>query len=152
MRFDGKVALVTGAGSGIGRALVRRFVADGAAVVAVDIVEAALQAVVKELQEQGGKAVGCIANVADEADIQRMLHTATSTYGRLDILCNNAGIMDSMTPAADVSPELWNRVLAVNLTGPFLASRHAIPIMLQQGCAEAVPGRLIQPLSMELSA
>jgi NAD(P)-dependent dehydrogenase (short-subunit alcohol dehydrogenase family) len=133
MRFDGQVALVTGAGSGIGRALVRRFVADGASVVAVDIVEAALQAVVKELQDQGGKAVGCVANIADEADTQRMLHTATSTYGRLDILCNNAGIMDAMTPAADVSLELWNRILAVNLTGPFLASRHAIPIMLEQG-------------------
>ncbi len=58
---------------------------------------------------------------------------ATSTYGRLDILCNNAGIMDLMTPAADVPLALWDRVLAVNLTGPFLACRRAIPLMLQQG-------------------
>jgi NAD(P)-dependent dehydrogenase (short-subunit alcohol dehydrogenase family) len=62
-----------------------------------------------------------------------MLETATSTYGRLDILCNNAGIMDLMTPAADVPLALWDRVLAVNLTGPFLACRRAIPLMLQQG-------------------
>lgn len=133
MRFDGQVALVTGAGSGIGRALVQRFVAEGASVVAVDIVEAPLHALVKELQEQGGKAVGCVANVASETDTQRMLDIAVSTYGRLDILCNNAGIMDSMTPAADVSLELWNRVLAINLTGPFLACRLALPIMLEQG-------------------
>ena len=132
-RFTGKVALVTGAGSGIGRALVQRFVAEGAAVVAVDIVEAPLQKVVEELQGQEGKVTACVANVAADTDVERMLTTATSTYGRLDILCNNAGIMDHMTPAADTSLELWDRILAVNLTGPFLACRRAIPIMLAQG-------------------
>src|SRR5260370_40217172 len=102
MRFDGQVALVPGAGSGIGRALVQRFVAEGASVVAADIVEAPLHALVKELQEQGGKAVGCVANVASETDTQRMLDTAVSTYRRLGILCNNAGLMDSMTRSAHV--------------------------------------------------
>jgi NAD(P)-dependent dehydrogenase (short-subunit alcohol dehydrogenase family) len=133
MRFDKQVALVTGAASGIGRSLIQRFVAEGASVVAVDIVEEALQKVVAELQGQGGKVTGCVANVASDADVTRMLGTATSTFGRLDILCNNAGIMDLMTPAADVPPELWDRVIAINLTGPFLACRQAIPLMLEQG-------------------
>src|SRR5215471_14437389 len=133
MRFENQVALVTGAASGIGRALVRQLVTERAAVVAVDLVEEALQQVVSELQAQGGKATVCVANIAVDDDVKRMLETATSTYGRLDILCNNAGIMDLMTPAADVPLELWDRVLAVNLTGPFLACRRAIPIMLAQG-------------------
>lgn len=133
MRFEKQVALVTGAASGIGRALVQRFVAEGAAVVAVDIVEAPLQALVTELEQQGAKITGRTANVAADADVEAMLNAAISTFGRLDILCNNAGIMDLMTPAADASLELWERVLAVNLNGPFLACRRAIPLFLEQG-------------------
>ncbi|EFH83999.1 SDR family NAD(P)-dependent oxidoreductase [Ktedonobacter racemifer] len=133
MSFEQQVALVTGAASGIGRALVQRLVTEGAAVVAVDIVEAPLQALVAELREQGATITGCTANVASESDVDAMLNTATSTFGRLDILCNNAGIMDLMTPAAEVSLDLWERVLAVNLNGPFLACRRAIPLFLEQG-------------------
>src|SRR3989440_1943673 len=133
MRFENQGALVTGAASGIGRALVRQLIAEGAAVVAVDIVEEALQQVITAWQAQGGKATGCVANISADDDVKRMLETATSMYGRLDILCNNAGIMDLMTPTADVPLALWDRVLAVNLTGPFLASRRAIPLMLEQG-------------------
>jgi NAD(P)-dependent dehydrogenase (short-subunit alcohol dehydrogenase family) len=102
-------------------------------VVAVDIVEASLQALVKELREQGAAITGCRANVASDSDVEAMLTSATSVFGRLDILCNNAGIMDLMTPAAEVSLELWERVLSVNLSGPFLACRRAIPLFLEQG-------------------
>ena len=133
MRFDSQVALVTGAGSGIGRALVNLFAREGASVVAVDLVEEPLRRVVAELEAAGGKATPCVANVAVDSDVERMLATAISTYGRLDILCNNAGIMDAMIPAADVPLDMWERVLAVNLNGPFLACRRAIPIMLAQG-------------------
>jgi NAD(P)-dependent dehydrogenase (short-subunit alcohol dehydrogenase family) len=133
MRFAQQVALVTGAASGIGRALVQRLAAEGAAVVAVDIVEAPLQQFVSELLAQGAKATGCVADVSSDSDVERMLATATSTYGRLDILCNNAGIMDMITPAAEVPLALWERVLSINLNGPFLACRRAIPIMLEQG-------------------
>lgn len=133
MRFENQVALVTGAASGIGRALAQQLAAEGAAVVAVDITEEALHRLVAELQAQGGKATSCVANISADAEVERMLATATSTYGRLDVLCNNAGIMDLMMPAADVPLALWERVLGVNLTGPFLACRRAIPIMLEQG-------------------
>jgi NAD(P)-dependent dehydrogenase (short-subunit alcohol dehydrogenase family) len=133
MRFEHQVALVTGAASGIGRALVQRLVAEGAAVVAVDIMEAPLEALVADLREQGARITGCIANVASDPDVETMLNTATSTYGRLDILCNNAGIPDLLMPAAEVPLDLWERVLAVNLNGPFLACRRAIPLFLEQG-------------------
>ncbi|WP_376794421.1 glucose 1-dehydrogenase [Thermogemmatispora sp.] len=133
MRFEQQVAVVTGAASGIGRALVQRLTREGAAVVAVDIVEEPLQALAAELQEQGARLRACTADVASESGVETMLTTAISTYGRLDILCNNAGIMDLMTPAAEVPLELWERVLAVNLYGPFLACRRAIPIFLEQG-------------------
>ncbi|MBX5449630.1 SDR family NAD(P)-dependent oxidoreductase [Thermogemmatispora sp.] len=132
-RFEQQVAVVTGAASGIGRALVQRLTSEGAAVVAVDIVEEPLQALVMELQGQGASICACRTDVASESGVEAMLTTATSTYGRLDILCNNAGIMDLMTPAAEVPLELWERVLAVNLYGPFLACRRAIPIFLEQG-------------------
>ncbi|HET8844211.1 MAG TPA: SDR family oxidoreductase [Ktedonobacteraceae bacterium] len=133
MRLEQQVALVTGAASGIGRALVQRFVAEGAAVVAVDIVETPLRALVEELEQQGAKVTGCVANVASDEEVASMLATTTSTYGRLDILCNNAGIMDLMLPAADIPLDLWERVLSVNLNGPFLACRRAIPLFLEQG-------------------
>src|SRR3982750_248191 len=132
MRFENQVALVTGGGSGIGKALVEQFVREGAAVIAVDIVEEPLKKVIEELQAQGGKVTGCVANVASDSDVERMISTAISNYGKLDILCKNAGIMDLMTPAGDVPLELWERVLSVNLTGPFLACRRAIPLMVSQ--------------------
>jgi len=133
MRFEQQVALVTGAASGIGRALVQRLVAEGAAVVAVDIMEASLQTLVADLQAQGARITGCSANVAKESDVETMLNMATSTFGRLDILCNNAGISDLVMPAAEVPLDLWERVLSVNLYGPFLACRRAIPSFLEQG-------------------
>jgi NAD(P)-dependent dehydrogenase (short-subunit alcohol dehydrogenase family) len=138
MRFENQVALVTGAASGIGRSLVKQLAAEGASVVAVDMSEEALHKVVAEIQAHGGKAIACVSNVAVQADVERMLNTAITAYGRLDILCNNAGIMDLMTPAADVPLDLWDRVIAVNLTGPFLACRLAIPLMLAHGGGKIV--------------
>jgi len=133
MKLENKVAVVTGAASGIGKAIAVQFAKEGAAVVASDIVSDALDAVVSEINADGGKAVGLKVNVALESDIAAMVETGMKDFGRIDILCNNAGVLDGMVPVADVTDELWERVIGVNLNGPFWACRKVIPIMLEQG-------------------
>jgi len=133
MRLKGKVAVITGAGSGMGREMAKLFAAEGAKVVAADIVPTGIEQVVGEIRSAGGTATAVVANVAVQDDVDAMIDTAVKEYGRLDILVNNAGIMDRATPVADVSNDLWNRVMAVNLNGPFYACRKAVPIMLGQG-------------------
>lgn len=133
MRLKDKVAVITGAGSGIGRAMATLFAAEGARVVVADIVTDRVDETVSAIQATGGTATGIHVNVASEADIEKLLTTATATYGRIDILCNNAGIMDRMTPVGDMTDDLWERVLRINLTGPMMAMRRAIPMMIAQG-------------------
>ena len=132
MKLQGKVALVTGAGSGMGRAMAQLFAAEGARVVVDDVLPERVEAVVEEIGSSGGEAVGAVADVSKQEDVEKMVATALE-LGRLDILVNNAGVMDRMTPAAEVGDELWRRVMAVNLDGPFYACRAAIPKMLEQG-------------------
>ena len=132
MKLQGKVALVTGAGSGMGRAMAQLFAAEGARVVVADVLPERVEAVVEEIGSSGGEAVGAVADVSKQEDVEKMVATALE-LGRLDILVNNAGVMDRMTPAAEVGDELWRRVMAVNLDGPFYACRAAIPKMLEQG-------------------
>ncbi|MCL8206971.1 MAG: glucose 1-dehydrogenase [Actinomycetia bacterium] len=133
MRLGDRVAVITGAASGMGRAMAVRFAEEGARVVAADVVEDKLQDVVQAIQADGGRAVAVVADVAVRADVERMIDVAVEAFGTLDILVNNAGIMDGMVPAHEVSDELWDRVLAVNVTGPMRAIRKALPIMMQQG-------------------
>ncbi len=132
-RLAEKVVIITGAGSGIGRAMAMLFAQEGAKVVVADIVQERVTEVVEAIKQAGGVATGMVVNVAAEDDINRMVDETVATYGRLDILCNNAGVMDRMMAVHEVSDELWNRVLSINLTGPFMACRKAIPIMRQQG-------------------
>jgi NAD(P)-dependent dehydrogenase (short-subunit alcohol dehydrogenase family) len=133
MKLKDKVALVTGAASGIGKAIAIEFAKEGASVVATDIIPVALDAVVSGINAAGGKAVGLIVNVARESDIAAMVDAGLKNFGRIDILCNNAGVLDGMMPVAEVTDELWDRILRINLTGPFLACRKVVPIMLEQG-------------------
>ncbi|EPZ42264.1 SDR family NAD(P)-dependent oxidoreductase [Alicyclobacillus acidoterrestris] len=133
MKLHNKVAVVTGAGSGMGKEIVKLFSQEGAKVVLADIVENGLNEVVNEIKGLGGTAIGVVANVAKEEDIQNLIDTAVNEFGSIDILVNNAGIMDKMTAAADVTDELWERVFAVNVTGPMRAIRKALPIMTKQG-------------------
>ena len=133
MRFENKVVVVTGAGSGIGKATASSFAAEGAMVVAGEIDGARLDSLVSELSSKGTKIIGVQGNVAKVEDCNKLIDTAKTEFGRLDVLVNNAGIMDRFLPVAEVDDELWNRVLSVNLFGQMYTMRRAIPIMIEQG-------------------
>jgi NAD(P)-dependent dehydrogenase (short-subunit alcohol dehydrogenase family) len=133
MNLQNKVAIVTGAGSGMGKAIAEFYAKEGAKVIAADINLDTVNAVVAAIIAEGGIAKAIIANVAKEKDVQDMIDIAVSTYGTLDILVNNAGIMDNFVPAAEVTDELWEKVFAVNVTGPMRAIRKVLPIFIQKG-------------------
>jgi NAD(P)-dependent dehydrogenase (short-subunit alcohol dehydrogenase family) len=130
MQIKDKVAVVTGAGSGIGLAIARLFVAEGAKVVAVDWHEAAIEAAVRDI---GGGIIGMTGNVAEEADCVAMIDRAIAEFGRIDILVNNAGVMDLFASVAEVDNATWRRCMSVNVDGPMYAMRRAVPLMLAQG-------------------
>lgn len=129
MGLADKVVVVTGAGSGMGQAMVQEFVAKGARVAAVDIDGDKCQATVGSLDDPR-RALAVEADVADPDSVRRCVDTVLESVGRIDVLCNNAGVLDSYRPAHEVPLEEWTRVIAVNLTGPFLMSRAVIPDML----------------------
>jgi len=133
MKLQNKVAVVTGAGSGMGKAITILFAKEGAKVIAADMNQETLNKVVAEITANGGTTKPVIANVTKEQDIQNMIDAAVNTFGSLDILVNNAGIMDNFVPAADVTDELWEKVFAVNVTGPMRATRKALPIFIKKG-------------------
>ncbi|MFE8699703.1 SDR family oxidoreductase [Cytobacillus sp. FJAT-54145] len=132
MRLQDKVAVVTGAASGMGKAIAELYAKEGAKVVVSDINVEATAAAVEGIKASGGEAIAVIANVAKEEDIQKLIDTAVNTYGTLDILVNNAGIMDNFEPAGDIEDADWERVFAVNTTSVMRATRKALPIFLEK--------------------
>jgi len=130
MRVKDKVAVVTGAASGMGLAIARLFIAEGARVVAADWKGEAIAAAARDI---GGSIVAVTADVSREDQAVAMVDRAVSEFGRIDILVNNAGVMDLFQSVADVDNETWRRVLSVNLDGPMFAMRRAVPLMLAQG-------------------
>ena len=131
-RLRGKVALITGAGSGLGRASALRFAAEGAAVAVVDRDATAASGVAAEITAAGRRAVGVAADVTSSDDCRAMTAAAIGEFGHLDIVFANAGISGTGS-AADLDVGAWDRVLAVNLTGVWLTSRYALPHMLERG-------------------
>jgi len=128
-----KVALVTGAGSGIGKAIAELFAEQGAKVVLTDIHQSNIEAVTSEITAKGGTACCIAADIASNADVRLVMQYALNAYQTLDILINNAGVMDNFTPVAEVSDELWEKVIGTNLNGPFFTCREAIPLFLEKG-------------------
>lgn len=132
-RLENKVAIITGSGAGIGKAIATRYAEEGAKIVIADFNEEALQTTVEELKSAGHEAIGVVVNVAVEEDIAKMVSETVSNFGRVDILVNNAGVGDNMQAAENVKDETWQRVMDINVTGVMRGLRQIIPVFLKNG-------------------
>src|SRR5699024_2033544 len=133
MKLKEKVAIVTGAASGMGKAIATRFSNEGAKVIVADLNIEGAEKVVQAIQNQGGTAMALSVNVSKREDIDQMIEKAVHAYGTLDILVNNAGIMDQMEPVADIDDDNWDRIFKINTKGVMMAMRKAMPIFLEKG-------------------
>ena len=134
MRLQDKVALITGAGSGIGRETALLFAAEGAQVVVVDVNDPAGEETVRMVHGQGGQATYAHADVSKAADCEKMVRVAETTYGKLNVMFNNAGIMHSADDdAITTSEEVWDLTMAINLKGVFFGCKFGIPALRRAG-------------------
>lgn len=139
MRLADKVCVITGAGSGMGRVAAAMFAGEGARVVVADANETAADQTVAAVTGAGGQAIAVRADVSQEADARGMIEAAVATFGRIDVLYNNAGIMPEADHSViDTDVETWDRVMAVNVRGVFLGCKHAIPHMAAQGSGSII--------------
>jgi NAD(P)-dependent dehydrogenase (short-subunit alcohol dehydrogenase family) len=139
MRLSDKVSIITGGGSGMGRTASLMFAAEGAKVVVADFSEAAGEETVRLVRAAGGMATFVKTDVSNEADAKRMVEHAVATYGRVDTLYNNAGIMPEEDHSViDTPVDAWDRVMAVNVRGVYLGCKYAIPQMLEQGSGSII--------------
>lgn len=129
-KLEKKVSIITGAGSGMGKAIALLFASEGSKVLATDIDQKRLDVLKNEIKSTGGEVTTLLANMAKEEDVENMIKAATATYGTLDILVNNAGIMDHFQPVGELENSMWEKVMKINLEGPFKAMRSAVKIFL----------------------
>ncbi|MCD8053735.1 MAG: glucose 1-dehydrogenase [Lachnospiraceae bacterium] len=133
MDLSGKSVVVTGASSGMGKAIVESFVKAGASVVAVARRKERLDALVESLKDASGKVIAFAGDVSKRVDNEAMIDLAVKEYGKLDILVNNAGVMDDMAPIAEASDEKYEYVMSINVYGPMASMRKACQVFLEQG-------------------
>src|ERR1700752_4129673 len=143
-RLEGKSVIITGAGSGLGRAASLLFTKEGARLIAVDRTEG-VKETVEQVRKAGGTAEAVMADAGSEKDAIAFIHKAISAYGKLDAIWANAGISGGLVPLAEQTVEHWQEILRINLIGPFLAIKHSIPHMTKQGfgsiiCTASVAG------------
>jgi len=139
MRLQDKVAIITGAGGGMGRVASQIFAKEGAEIVVAEFSEAAGRETVRLVEEAGGTATFVRVDVSKEADAKAMIDHAVATYGRVDVLYNNAGIMPEADHSViDTDVAAWDQVMAVNVRGVFLGCKYAIPVMLAQGSGSII--------------
>ncbi|MBI3700162.1 MAG: SDR family oxidoreductase [Afipia sp.] len=143
-RLQGKSVIITGAGSGIGRAASLMFTKEGAKLIAVDKTDG-VKETVEQVKKAGGTAEAVMADAGAESDVKNFIAKAISSYGKLDAIWANAGISGGLVPLAEQTPEHWMEILRVNLIGPFLAVKHSIPHLVKQGhgaivCTASVAG------------
>jgi NAD(P)-dependent dehydrogenase (short-subunit alcohol dehydrogenase family) len=131
--FEGRVALVTGGGSGLGQAAARQLAGRGARIVVADVNDDGGEATVAGITGDGGEAVYRHTDVTDEAEVEAVVALAVDTFGRLDCALNNAGMTGPSKQTADYTLEEWNTVVGLNLTSVFLCMKHEIPRMVEQG-------------------
>lgn len=131
--LDGKVALVTGAGSGIGKATALRLGRDGATVIAISRTRNEVEATAAEIEHAGGKARAATCDITDDAGMKALIAEILGHFGRLDIVVANAGINGVWAPIEDLAPEEWDKTIAVNLRGTFLTIHHAVPALEAAG-------------------
>ncbi|MFT3688441.1 glucose 1-dehydrogenase [Paenirhodobacter sp.] len=132
-KFKGKVALVTGAGSGIGQATALAFAQEGASVVLADLTEDKARETARMIEEQGGRALVVACNVRKGEEVKAALDRTVETFGRLDYACNNAGIDQMGVPTVECTEEQWDAIINTNLRGVFLCLKHELAVMIKQG-------------------
>jgi NAD(P)-dependent dehydrogenase (short-subunit alcohol dehydrogenase family) len=131
--YTGKVAFVTGAGSGIGRAAALAFAREGASVAVADISEEGSHETTRLIEEQGGRVIAAKCDVTRSEDVRAALDKTIESFGRLDVAFNNAGVEQKNLAIADIDEDEWERLVGVNLRGVFLCMKYEIPLMLEQG-------------------
>lgn len=132
MKLENKVTVITGAGAGMGREITRLYAQEGARVIAADICEDGIASLIPEVAGYPGEVVFCKTDVSVRKQVEHMINLAVEKYGKLDVVINNAGIMDDMTPVSELEDSLWSKIMSVNMDGVMFSCRHAVRIMAGQ--------------------